>query len=146
MTPKDGPHHYMVASRTGVVFSIETLPSEFDVLAPTGPFLVHTNHYVSPRFVARPECCLRESGSVVRLSRAQRLLAARGGSIGVAEAKDVLSDHTDAPASICSHAHDDRDGLASETKCAVIMELGAGRMHVSEAHPCKSGLETFALA
>ena len=145
-TPKDGPHHYMVASRGGVAFSIEALPSEFDVLPPSGPFLVHTNHYLSPRFVVRPECRLREPGSVVRLSRAERLLAAHGGPIGVVEAKDVLSDHTDAPASICSHAHPDRDGLAGETKCAVIMELGFGRMHVSEAHPCKSGLETFAFA
>ena len=145
-TPKDGPHHYMVASRGHVGFSIEALPSEFDVLRPSGPFLVHTNHYVSPRFVARPECRLREPGSVLRFARAERLLAAQRAPIGVAEAKDVLSDHSDAPASICSHAQHASDVLAGETKCAVIMELGAGRMHVSEAHPCKSGLETFALA
>jgi isopenicillin-N N-acyltransferase-like protein len=145
-TPKDGPHHYMVASRGGVAFSIEALPSEFDLLRPAGPFLVHTNHYLSPRFVVRPECRLREPGSVVRLSRAERLLAAHRGPIGVAEAKDVLSDHSDAPASICSHATAGADELAGETKCAVIMELGAGRMHVSEAHPCKTGLETFAFA
>ena len=145
-TPKDGPHHYMVASRAGVAFSIEALPSEFDVLRPSAPFLVHTNHYVSPRFIARPECRLREPGSVLRLARAERLLAAHRGPLGVAEAKDVLSDHSDAPASICSHAPNGGDALAGETKCAVIMELDGGRMHVSEAHPCKSGLETFAFA
>jgi isopenicillin-N N-acyltransferase-like protein len=129
-----------------VAFSVEALPSEYDLLTPSGRFLIHTNHYLSPRFIARPECRLREPGSVVRLWRAGRLLEAHARPIGVAEAKDVLSDHADAPASICSHAHQTGDGLGGETKCAVIMELAAGRLHVSEGHPCKSGLETFAFA
>jgi isopenicillin-N N-acyltransferase-like protein len=145
-TPKDGPHHYLVASRERAAFSVEALPSEYDLLAPGGRFLVHTNHYIGPRLVARPECRLREPDSVMRLWRAERLLASYGGAVGVAEAKEILSDHADAPGAICRHAADPADGLAGETKCAVIMELAAGRMHVSSAHPCKSGLEAFAFA
>ncbi|MBI2204961.1 MAG: hypothetical protein HYU41_14020 [Candidatus Rokubacteria bacterium] len=145
-TPKDGPHHYLVASRDRAAFSVEALPSEYDMLTPAGRFLVHTNHYIGARFLARRECRLREPDSVVRLWRAERLLAACRGAVGVTEAKGVLSDHSDAPGAICRHAHDTADGLAGETKCAVIMELGAGRMHVSEAHPCKSGLEPFSFA
>lgn len=142
-TVKDAPHHYLVASGEGAAFSIEALADDHDILAPAGPFLVHTNHYVGPRLLARPTSRVRHPDSVVRLWRAQRLLAGHRGPFGVAEAREVLGDHFGAPGSICRHAGDGADDLAGETKCCVVMELAASRMHVSEGHPCKTPFETI---
>jgi isopenicillin-N N-acyltransferase-like protein len=145
-TVKDAPHHYLVASGEGAACSIEALADDHDVLAPSGPFLVHTNHYVGPRMLPRPASRVRHPGSVVRLWRAQHLLAGHRGPFGVTQASEVLSDHFAAPTSICAHADEHGGDLAGETKCCVVMELAAGRLHVSEGHPCKTSFATIAVA
>ena len=142
---RDAPHNYMFASKEGAAFDLEALTVDFDVLAPEGRFLVHTNHFLSPRIVVRDEG-LKHPDTVVRLWRARQLLAGHGGRFGVAEMKTVLSDHLDRPGSICRHAEDLGAMTAMRTKCAIIMEPARGLMHVSTGNPCDSPLETFTLA
>jgi isopenicillin-N N-acyltransferase-like protein len=146
-TRRDGPHHYLVASQAGAAFSIEALTTDHDIVPATGRFLLHTNHFVAPRFVGRAELPASDAGSCIRLWRAQQLAAQHPGKFDVTAAKELLGDHFSAPTSICAHGPQAADGdLIGETRCAVVMELGVRRLHVSEGHPCRTALETFAFA
>ncbi len=142
-TPKDAPHNYLLASKQGAAFDIEALYEDSDILTPRGRFLVHTNHLLSPRLMIRDELKAEIPDTVIRLWRAQRLLADQRGVFGVSEMKTLLSDHFDAPDSICRHGVTDEGGFETITKCSVIMELADGRLHVSEGYPCDTPFETF---
>jgi hypothetical protein len=93
----------------------------------------------------RDEGKVRFPDTVLRLWRANALLAGKGPSFGVSDMHAVLSDHLGAPGSICHHARDMDDDLETRTKCAIIMEPRKGRMHVSAGYPCTSPLEVFDL-
>jgi isopenicillin-N N-acyltransferase like protein len=142
-TPRDAPHNYLVASAGGAAFDIEACTRDFEVLAPRGRFLIHTNHFVGPRLAARDEHRVGDPGTVLRLWRAETLAAQHHGPFGAAQALELLGDHFNAPSSICAHADATEDGLQGETKCAVVMELGARRMTVTTGHPCAPESETF---
>lgn len=135
----DAPHNFKVASREGAAFDIESLYEHYDILAPKGPVQVHTNHILSHRLLMRDALLAQLTNSAVRLWRAEQLLEAMGGaSLGVEDMKAVLSDHFDAPGSICRHAKDEANGLEGVTKHAIVMDLEAGEMHVSAGYPCRT--------
>jgi len=141
--PMDAPHNFKLASQQGGAFDVESLYEDLDIIAPTGPFLVHTNHILSRRLLIKDALLPELPNSAVRLWRARQLLAQMSGrSLGVQEMKTVLSDHFDLPNAICRHPRIQKDGLEGVTKCAVIMELENGRMHVSQGNPCEAPFET----
>lgn len=142
-TPRDAPHNYLVGAADGAAFDIEACTRDFEVLAPHGRFLVHTNHFVGPRLAARDEHRVGDPGTVLRLWRAQALAAQHEGAFGAREALALLGDHFNAPASICAHATAADDDLVGETKCAVVMELGERRMTITAGYPCAAESETF---
>ncbi len=141
-TAKDAPHNYLLASREGAAFDVEALPGDFEILSPAGCVLAHTNHFVSGRFATREGLGRGDPDSVVRLWRAEALAGRHDDVFGVAEAKAVLGDHFGGPAAICRHASAD-DELAAGTRCAVVMDLEARRMHVSDGNPCETPFVTF---
>ena len=142
---RDAPHNYMFATSEGAVLDVEALCGDFDVLAPEGRFMVHTNHLLSPRMAAK-DLGRSSPGTHLRLWRARRLLEEYdGGTFGVAEMRTILSDHFAAPDSICFHGMENTEGPASRTKCAIIMEPVRGCMHISTGNPCESPFETVEL-
>ena len=142
-TPRDAPHNYVLASADGSAFDIEACTRDFEVLAPRGRFLIHTNHFVGPRLAARDEHRVGDPGTVLRLWRAESLAAQHRGAFGAKEALALLGDHFNAPASICAHPTGADDELQGETKCAVVMELATRRMTITASQPCMMESETF---
>lgn len=142
-TIKDAPHNYMLASGEGAAFDIEAVSAESDILLPDGGLLVHTNHFLSPLFIARDEGRTRSPGTVLRLWRARQLLANSRGQRGVPDIKAVLSDHLDSPDSICRHGQSAGSDTEMRTKCAVIMEPAHGKLYLAAGNPCSTPLEVF---
>ncbi|NLE23484.1 MAG: hypothetical protein GX624_12005 [Actinobacteria bacterium] len=107
---------------------------------------VHTNHYVSPELM--PGDASRSEGSRLRRERAERLLldGVEAGDELVELAKRVLSDHENAPCSICDHwEDDDPDPDQSVTTASMVWEPAEGCAHVAAGQPCASEYVTLEL-
>lgn len=110
--------------------------------------LSHTNHYACSRMLryeGDPTYAIR-SGR--RLERARELIAeaaARPGSVTPAVLRSILSDHWNAPDSICRHALADRpgspppDGEAVATVFWAVSDVTAGRIEFGRGNPCEPG-------
>ena len=106
----------------------------------------HANHYVSPELA--PGDASGSEGSPKRRARAEELLAAGVDARAdlVELGKSVLSDHADAPLSICSHwDEDDPDDDQSVTTASMVWEPAEGRAHIACGQPCTSGYVTYQL-
>lgn len=141
----DAPHNFKVASAEGLAFDVESLYENCDILAPTGPFQVHTNHILSPRLLMRDALLAQLTNSATRLWRAKQLLGRlEDRSLDVEDMKSLLRDHFDGPGSICRHAKDESNGLEGVSKHAIIMDLEQGVMHDSAGYPCSTPFTTNA--
>ena len=141
----DAPHNFKVASTEGLAFDVESLYENCDILAPTGPFQVHTNHILSPRLLMRDALLAQLTNSATRLWRAKQLLGRlKDRSLDVEDMKSLLRDHFDGPGLICRHAKDESNGLEGVTKHAIIMDLEQGVMHASAGYPCSTPFTTHA--
>ena len=120
-------------------------PAEAASLGATALF-AHTNHYVSPELT--PGDASRSEGSRLRRERAEQSC-----STGLAQGTDlvelgkrVLSDHENAPSSICDHwEDDDPDPDQSVTTASMVWEPAEGRAHIAGGQPCESEHVTFEL-
>jgi len=108
-------------------------------------WLLHTNHFTAPEMqdLERSE----SAGSRLRLERGRGLVAA-----GLARGDDpfdlvaaVLSDHANAPTSICAHPVPD-DPDHGPTTGSVIIELEERRMHVCAGRPCENPYRVVSLS
>ena len=58
----------------------------------------------------------------------------------------MLSDHANAPLSICSHwDEDDPDEDQSVTTASMVWEPAEGRAHIACGQPCEAGYVTYEL-
>lgn len=127
---------------------IEVTPQAVRVLkADLGGRLVHTNHCVHPDLVPhnRKFADRIYGQSVPRKARAETMLMASGGPVGVDAMKRILSDHDGYPTSICRHPNPDPLSGWQRSVISIILEPSAERMHVSRGNPCESKYETYTL-
>lgn len=110
-------------------------------------WLVHTNHCVHPELEA---CNERYAEAIYgqsreRKARAEALLAAADGRISVADVMRILTDRDGHPTAI--NRYPNRDPLTGwqRTVCSVVLEPGAGRMHVTRGNPGDNPYETYRL-
>jgi isopenicillin-N N-acyltransferase-like protein len=151
-----GSNHLLCDAR-GRVWDVETsgerwafvdgapAPAEAASLGATALF-AHTNHYVSPELT--PGDASRSEGSRLRRERAgQLLLEGLAQGTGLVElGKRVLSDHENAPFSICDHwEDDDPDPDQSVTTASMVWEPAEGRAHIAGGQPCEARYLTFEL-
>ncbi len=131
-----GGYNYLLADRSGEIFNVESSATDHDILYAHQGWLVHTNHYLSPRL--RP---IEQSGvyasSNIRLRRAERLLRRQVGEITAATLQAILRDHASEPDSICNH-EDMGDELhdRSRTLLSLVMDLTDRMMWVAPGPPC----------
>ena len=134
----------VLAHRDGTVVCVEGSASDAELMRPEGGRLAHTNHYVSDRmrsFEGDPDYAER---SAVRYRRARVLLdemAASGEPITTTALRRALSDHTDAPDSVCRHAE---DGATSKTVFWCVTDVSAGRVAYGRGNPCDSMEQEYA--
>ena len=131
-----GGYNYLLTDRSGEIFNIESSATDHDILYAHEGWLVHTNHYLSPRM--RP---IEQPGvyasSNIRLRRAERLLRRQVGEITAVTLQAILRDHASEPDSICNH-EDMGDELhdRSRTLLSLVMDLTDRMMWVAPGPPC----------
>lgn len=135
--------HLMITHKDGVGLGMEMDPADVDVLQPENGVMVHTNHFVGPKFAARPD-----QNSASSYIRYQRITAHLKGKTGLTteHIKAALRDHAGYPDSVCTHAVAGTDGSElwhSATNFSLIMDLVHGTAEFAYGNPCESGYVTL---
>lgn len=107
--------------------------------ADAGGIVVHANHYRHPDLVPKDVGPYGE-GSRQREKRMGELARAGGRPIGEADLRAFLSDHANAPHSICGHG---APGLQTLASC--VLNPAEGRLLVSRGNPCGSGYHGYTI-
>ena len=132
-----GGYNYLLADSNGELYNVETSATAHEILYGEEGWLVHTNHYLSPKMQALEEPGTY-AGTRVRLNRARRLLQAQLGEVSVKDLQVLLQDHVNWPNSICTH-EDPADppyerGL---TLVSLVMDLTERVMWAAPGPPCE---------
>jgi isopenicillin-N N-acyltransferase-like protein len=140
-----GGYNYLLADSQGEMYNVETSATTHDISYGDGGWLVHTNHYLSPKMQALEEAGIF-SGSHVRLNRARRLLKERLGQVTAEVLQAVLRDHVNYPDSVCTHQ--DPDDLPYEqdmTIASLVMDLSERVMWAAPGPPCENEYSAYRL-
>lgn len=132
-----GGYHFMLAAAEGEILSLETSANLYDTRHSKGGWLLHTNHYLSPKM--RP---LEKTGdyanSILRFKRAVGLLREQLGKITVEYLQEILRDHKNQPHSICDHEDPSQELLErSQTVASIVMDLTEGKLWAAPGPPCQ---------
>ncbi len=140
-------YNTLLAHRDGGVVEIEGSATDAEILAPdTDGTLAHTNHYVAPRMEGYEGDPAQARRSAIRYQRARDLLrqaAREPGSVSPEVLRTLLSDHANAPESLCRHA---APGESSKTVFWCIADVHAGRIVFGRGNPCISIAQTYTFA
>ena len=137
--------NYLLAHRDGVAIDVEGAPGDFSRLYFLYPesghpggngVLLHTNHFLADRFSRTDVSVWVMPDSPVRLQRFRAGVRVAP-ELSLATFRALLSDHANYPSGVCCHPD---PKMAPEdqgmTVTSVLMNLGAGRMWVSDGTPC----------
>lgn len=83
------------------------------------------------------------TSSPIRQKNVDRLLAKHAGVITVNRLKQILSDHTNYPLSICRHVSS-KDPLC--TTAAVVADLTDQEIHIAMGNPCVARFRKYSFA
>jgi isopenicillin-N N-acyltransferase-like protein len=140
-----GGYSFLLADANGELYSIETSATTHDIAYGEEGWLVHTNHYLSPRMQALEEPGTYSS-SHVRLNRARRLLKVDLGAVSVSSLQAILRDHVNHPNSICVHEDPTDPPYEREmTLVSLVMDLTERRMWAAPGPPCLSDYVCYSL-
>lgn len=140
-----GGYSYLLADPNGELYSVETSATTHDILYGDDGWLVHTNHYLSPKMQALEEPGTYSS-SHVRLNRARRLLRAQLGQVTVESLQAILRDHVNRPDSICVHEDmADPPFERESTLASLIMDLTERVMWAAPGPPCEGEYVAYRL-
>jgi isopenicillin-N N-acyltransferase-like protein len=146
--PRDRASSYnnICSDKHGEIYSLEGSATDCGWIYAIDGYLVHTNHYVTPkmeRFEADPSS---NTCSVFRYNRALRLIEDQLGGVTVESLKSILRDHVNRPGSICRHSDPGVHPLdVSETIFSVIYDLTNLEAHVLKGKPCSAEYGKFQL-
>lgn len=136
----------MISHEGGEVMDLEITPDDIGVMYPEDGILSHSNHFIELRHKVKDLFRTSIPDSLIRSSRAQRLLARRRGKITVEDFKSVFTDHFSYPNSICRHpdpAVNPEKGFT--TVSSLIFDLNGRVLHYSVHNPCEHGYQTLRL-
>ncbi|GGY02973.1 peptidase C45 [Litchfieldella qijiaojingensis] len=130
------PAHILLASAEGQAVGLEVHPGVPGELYPQDGTVTHTNHLYAQAATACVEDFPRPD-SATRLSRLDQLLTAQ-----IAETPqalfELLSDHDNAPTSICRHTNlAQPEAERMETLFSVVMNLRRRELHLRLGNPCE---------
>ncbi|GAB4439223.1 MAG: C45 family autoproteolytic acyltransferase/hydolase [Chloroflexi bacterium OHK40] len=146
LAPAAGSSCITLASADGAMVSLELTPGGVAAVEPEQGLLAHANHCVDP-VAAAGECPIEPPSTTrERHGRAWELLRAARGAIDVALLQSVLRDHDGDPRCICRHPDLRLPTLdRGESVCGIVLDLGAGVMHVAPGVPCTVPFTAVAL-
>ncbi|OGS48314.1 MAG: hypothetical protein A3K68_01200 [Euryarchaeota archaeon RBG_16_68_13] len=136
----------IVCSRDGELYSMEGSATAFDALYGEDGWLVHTNHYLSPRMWAFEENLHLKFCSILRYNRARRLVRAALGRMTPETIMAIQRDHVGRPDSICRHVNPKvSDADQSVTLFGSIVNLTSGDVYISGHTPCETDYRVYRL-
>ncbi len=125
-------YNQIIADQNGEIYSIEGSATDYEPMYAVNGYLVHTNHYTSPRMRKYESDPGAIGESIVRYNRCLRLLKTNIGQVSVDSLKAILSDHANYPESICFH------GEEVKTTFSVIINLSTLKMWLARGNPCEN--------
>jgi isopenicillin-N N-acyltransferase-like protein len=130
--PRASNYNQVITDANGEIYSIESSATDYEAIYAEDGYLVHTNHFVSPR-MRKYELDRQDiTTSMFRYNRANRLMKNNKGRITVDLLKSFLQDHANRPGSICRH------GKGVKTTLSVIINLTTKTMFLAWGNPCES--------
>lgn len=130
-------YNQLISHADGTIVNFEGSATDYELIYAQDGWTVHTNHYCSAKMAAYERDPAETRGSCLRYERARELMATRSGPITPAMLKTVLSDHTNAPDSLCRH------GSETETVFWAIIDLTHGAIEYGRGQPCASTAQYF---
>ena len=142
--------NFLLVDEDGVALDVEAAPGDFSrafLVYPERGLLLHTNHFLSPRFDGRDVSLWAMPDSPFRLARLREIVAEREEPLDVEALAGVLADHATHPLGVCCHP-DPRLAEVEQaaTVASVIMEPAARRMWVADGNPCTAEWEELDLS
>jgi isopenicillin-N N-acyltransferase like protein len=131
-------YNWVLAHSSGEAINVEGSATAAGETRPRGGVLVHANHYEHPAMM-RFEGRARLDDSATRSCRAAELLAERDRPVTVAWLRDALSDHENAPESLCRHG----DGDRVKTVFWCVADVTAGEIVYGRGNPCRSQAQSY---
>ncbi|MBS0262832.1 MAG: hypothetical protein JSS02_12840 [Planctomycetes bacterium] len=149
-TPVCSNGNYVLCDGRGEIADIELTSAGPLELSDAGVgFLVHANHYLCAPHACPANFSQSLPDSFPRQDRLQHLIAAKFGTVTVADLRDFLSDHSGYPVSVCRHPHDGpADSIlppSGKTVAALIAEPARGVLHIARGNPCSQPWTTYPL-
>jgi isopenicillin-N N-acyltransferase like protein len=127
--------NYLLGDTTGQIADVELGSGK--VAKIEGPFLCHTNHYLSEEMVELDKGTSKLPDSPYRLERVRALFGDRG---GYDDAVAALRDHEGYPTSVCRHDSE------MVTGASIVIALGQRAMLICKGNPCMGKYETYRVA
>jgi isopenicillin-N N-acyltransferase-like protein len=130
--------NYVLCGGCKTICDVELTPDGYAVLRDEGAgFIVHSNHFLSPKFRTADTDAQSLPDSFHRLPRLHSLIQSERGRVTVDDVKRFLADHANHPQSICRHTVD------MKTVASLIAEPERGRFHVCAGNPCEGEWVTY---
>src|SRR6266516_4818115 len=132
--------NYLIAHRDGSVVDVEAAPGDFSrlyLLFPQDGVVLHSNHFLSPRFDGKDLSVWAMPDSPLRLQRIRAGLSGQKGLPTLDTFRTLLADHANYPSGLCCHP-DPRMNPYDQgaTVASVIMDLGTQEMYLADGNPC----------
>jgi isopenicillin-N N-acyltransferase like protein len=132
--------NYVLCDGAGRILDVEATTAGPEIVRDSGSgYLVHTNHFLCPRYAREENFKKSWQDSFPRIDRMNRLIRSRYGSLTVADMQSFLRDHSGKPTAICRHDGDSR------TVASLIAEPAGRRMHVALGNPCQTPYITYSM-
>ena len=135
-------YNHLLAHECGEIYNVEVSAYKFDILYGEEGYLVHTNHYLSPKMQAienQPDELIHTR---VRYHRALHLLKQENKH--TAETlQAILRDHVNYPESICNHSiFEDAPLDREKTIVSMVMDVTERKMEAAWGSPCVNSYHT----
>ncbi|MEM3049918.1 MAG: C45 family peptidase, partial [Thermoplasmata archaeon] len=136
----------IVCDSNGEIYSLEGSATTFDAIYAEDGWLIHTNHYLSPKMWKFEENMHTRFSSIVRYNRARKLFRKELGRVDLSTFKKVLSDHVGYPESICRHP-DPNLGEEDQTQTilSVAFDLTNRVAWICAGNPCENEYRRYEL-
>lgn len=137
--------NFLIAHKEGEALDVEAWPGDFDVLYPEDGYVVHTNHFTSPRSImVKDTGKLLFPDSFIRYGKINSFIKSNKGQIDINLMKKIYTNHAGYPDSICRHGDlRDEPGMRTETLFCIFMDLLRREMYVAPGTPCNSQFELY---
>jgi isopenicillin-N N-acyltransferase-like protein len=147
--PRGGAANLLLAHAEGEILNLELTARDADFSYGDARWLVHANHFESPRLRCGDLALATSRSTLVRAARARRLLsaAATRGTIGLDDYRTILADHAHGAYAICRHPVPSEPPLQQTTTCAsLVMNLSAQTLYLTSGQPCTAEYAEYTIA